>query len=107
MKRSSSLLLVAVLAMTGWIAMPAKAAAISPTPSVATETSEGIVQAHDRGWRHYGYRDRVARRYYRPYSYYPYPYAYYRPYYRPYYNPYYAPYSYYRPGLSFQFGYGW
>jgi hypothetical protein len=106
MKRSSSLLLAAAVAIAGWTAMPAKAAAIAPAPSVAaTETSEGIVQAHYR--RHYGHRDRVVRRHYRPHSYYPYPYAYYRPYYRSYYHPYYAPYYHYRPGLSFQFGYGW
>jgi hypothetical protein len=52
----------------------------------------------------YGYRPYYYRRYgyYRPYYYRPY--AYYRPYYRPYYGYYGYPY-YYRPGLSFWFGF--
>ena len=71
----------------------------TPTPGSVqqSEASIGTLElAGYRGYRRHAYRHRYYRPYSRPYYYRPY--AYYRPY--PYY---YRPY--YRPGLSFWFGF--
>lgn len=92
-----TLLFIGAATLTASLSAPATA-----TPTALSvqqsQASEGVLEPVGyRRYRRHAYRYPYYRPYYRPYAYYQ-PYAYYRPY--PYY---YRPY--YRPGVSFWFGF--